>query len=51
MARFEVAYRRTPNSGVQRTVVTADTREDAKAIIRRKNASSKELEIYEVKEK
>ena len=51
MAKFEVAYRRTLNSSVQKTIVVADTREDAKAIIKRKNSSCKELEIYEVKEK
>lgn len=51
MPRYEVSYRRSPNSSVQKTTVTADTREDAKAKVRRQNSSAKELKVYEVKEK
>lgn len=51
MPRFEVSYRRTRNSSVQKSTVIADNATEAKAKIRRQNSSSKELEIYEVKEK
>ena len=51
MPKFEISYRRSHNSGVQKTTVTADTATAAKATVKRQNSSCKELVIYEVKEK
>jgi len=48
---YEVAYRRTRTSGIQKTTVTADSAEEAKAKVRRQNSSSKELEIYDARRK